>query len=95
MAKYWAISVHPLKAEKGFFMTRSQIEEWRDQLLKISKKKWEEEQLALKEEEREAFPKATKKRLDDWVVILDIEESQLDCSLFLKEKFPFTKWSER
>jgi len=76
-------------------MTRSQIEQWRYQLVKISKKKWEEEQKAFKEEEREAFPEATKKRLDDWVVILDMEESHLDCSLFLKENFPFTQWSER
>lgn len=95
MAKYWAISVFPLMPEKGFFMTHSQITEWRDQLLKLSKRKWEEEQFKLKEEEREPFPKATKKRLQDWVHILDIEESKLDCTLFLKEKFPYTKWSER
>lgn len=95
MAKYWAISSFPLMPEKGFFMTHNQIVEWRDQLLKLSKKIWEQEQLNLNEEEREAFPKATKKRLQDWVHVLDIEESQLNCSLFLKEKFPYTKWSER
>lgn len=95
MAKYWAISVFPLKAEKGYFMSRAQINEWRDRLLKISKKKWEEEQWSFKEEKKEPFPKATKKRLQDWVHVLDIEDSQGKCTLFLKEKFPYTKWSER